>query len=60
MEMRLRWFDENRKSIGYTIGALNILQGLSYLFAGHFAFAGLWLIVGGVIVIDTWEYKNES
>jgi hypothetical protein len=56
----MKWFDENRKSIGYTIGALNILQGLSYLFAEHFAFAALWLIIGGVIVIDTWEYKNES
>ena len=56
----MRWFDENRKSIGYTIGALNILQGLSFLFAGYFAFAGLWLVVGGVIVLDIWEYKNES
>lgn len=53
----LVWLGLNRKPIGYTVGGLNVLSGISYAMQGQFGMCLLWLVVGGVIILDTWEFK---
>ncbi len=53
----IEWFGRNRKTIGYTVGALNLLSGISYLISDLIGLAILWLIVGAMIIIDTREFK---
>jgi hypothetical protein len=53
MQTFLSWFDRNRKTIGYTVGTLNLLSGLANLYIGNTAHGILWFIVGMVIIIDT-------
>ena len=49
------WFTENRKKIGYTLGALNILGGLSLLATGNTTNGVIQLFVGSVLVFDAWS-----
>lgn len=51
------WFGRNRKTIGYTVGALNLLSGISYLVSGLLGLGLLWLVVGAMIIFDTREFK---
>ncbi len=51
------WFEQNRRPIGYTVGGLNLLAALNYLIQGQYGLAVLWLVIGGTIVFDTWEFK---
>lgn len=51
------WFGRNRKTIGYTIGGLNLFAGLSYFIQGQYISGLLWLVIGSLIVFDTKEYK---
>ena len=53
----LIWFGRNRRPIGYTIGALNLLSGISYLISDLIGLGVLWLVVGAMIIIDTREFK---
>ena len=47
------WFGRNRKTIGYTLGGLNLLLAVNYLIQGQYGMAMLWLLIGGMIVHDT-------
>ena len=47
------WFDRNRKTIGYTVAGINILNGLSLLSSGQNKNGWLQLFLGGVIASDT-------
>ena len=47
------WFDRNRKTIGYTVAGINILNGLSLLSSGQNTNGWLQLFLGGVIASDT-------
>ena len=47
------WFGRNRKTIGYTVGGLNLLLAVNYLIQGQYGMAMLWLLIGGMIVYDT-------
>lgn len=49
----LIWFGRNRKAIGYTVGGLNLLAALSHLARGEIGLAIVWLVIGGMIVLDT-------
>jgi hypothetical protein len=51
------WFGNNRKTIGYTIGGVNILAGLNHAFQGDYGLALLWFIIGGAIILDSYEFK---
>jgi hypothetical protein len=51
------WFGRNRKTIGYTIGGLNVFAGVSYLFQGQVVSGITWMIIGGMIIFDTKEFK---
>ena len=48
------WFTENRKNIGYVVGGLNILGGLSLIASGNKAHGLIQLFAGGVLVYDAW------
>ena len=51
------WFGNNRKTIGYTIGGVNVLSGINYVVQGNYGLALLWLIIGGAIILDSYEFK---
>ena len=51
------WFGNNRKTIGYTIGGVNVLSGINYAVQGTYGLALLWLIIGGAIILDSYEFK---
>ena len=46
------FFLRYRKPIGYTIGTLNILNGLADLALGFPVWGILWVIVGSLIIAD--------
>ena len=50
------WFGRNRKTIGYTVGGLNLLAAVSYLIQGQYGLAMLWLFVGNMIVYDSQRF----
>ena len=51
------WFGRNRKTIGYTIGGANLLVALSHLIQGQYGLMLLWVVIGFMIMFDTWEFK---
>jgi hypothetical protein len=53
----IEWFGRNRRKIGYTVGVLNVLGGASYLIQGSIATGIVWVIIGGMIIFDTKEFK---
>ena len=53
----LNWFSRNRKAIGYTVSAVNIIGGLNALVIGNIADGVIGLLLGTVILIDTKEFK---
>jgi hypothetical protein len=57
MSKFFEWFGRNRKPVGYTIGALNVLAGVNFLLQGDAGLAVLWFVIGGTILFDTYEYK---
>ena len=57
MNKFFEWFGRNRKTIGYTVGWLNVFAGVSYLFQGQTMAGIIWLIIGGMIIFDTKEFK---
>ena len=48
------WFTENRKKIGYTLGALNVLGGASLIVSGNTTNGVIQLFVGSVLIFDAW------
>jgi len=57
MSKFFEWFGRNRKPVGYTIGALNVLVAVNHLLHGETGLAVLWFVIGGTILFDTYEYK---
>ena len=49
------WFSEYRKKIGYTLGVLNILSGLSLLGTSQVSNGILQIFIGSVIIFDAWS-----
>lgn len=47
----------NRKTIGYTIGGLNVVCGVNFLVHGDFGMALLWFAIGMMLVMDAYEIK---
>jgi hypothetical protein len=53
----IEWFGRNRKTIGYFIGGFTLLTALSHYIQGHMGLMLLWLVIGGMIIFDTKEFK---
>lgn len=53
----IAWFGRNRKTIGYSVGGANIVSSIVHLSNGQIVSGVVWLIVGLMIVFDTYEFK---
>jgi formate/nitrite transporter FocA (FNT family) len=51
------WLMKHRTAIGYTIGALNVLSGLSNIAIGNVVSGAFWVGIGAVIIYDVRTYK---
>lgn len=51
------WFSANRKPIGYTVGGMNVLGGVNHALHGDFGLAVLWIVIGGLLIVDAREFK---
>jgi len=49
------WFGKYRKRIGYTIGGINVLGGIQYLANGNTSNGWLYIMVGGILILDAWD-----
>lgn len=55
IEKAIFWFTINRKKIGYTLGVLNILSGLSLLGTSQVSNGILQIFIGSIIIFDAWS-----
>lgn len=55
IEKAITWFTINRKKIGYTLGGLNLLSGLSLLGTSQAGNGMIQIFVGVVIIFDAWS-----
>lgn len=53
----MEWFGRNRKTIGYTIGGLNLFNGLLSIVFGSFVTGLFWAVLGAALIIDAKYYK---
>lgn len=51
------WFGRNRKTIGYTVGGINVFNGVMSLAFGDTVSGIFWLILGSAIVFDAKMFK---
>ena len=57
MDKFFEWFGRNRKTIGYTVGGLNVVNGLLGLLFGNVFGGLLWLVIGSAIIVDAKYFK---
>lgn len=57
MEKFMEWFGRNRKTIGYTVGGLNVFNGVVQLASGNLVNAVFWLVLGSAIILDARMFK---
>jgi len=53
----IAWFERNRRTIGYTIGGMNVLSGLGQVADGNFWPGIMWIILGAALILDAHEFK---
>lgn len=54
IEKAVTWFTINRKKIGYTLGGLNVLSGLSLLGTMQASNGMMQLFIGIILIFDAW------
>lgn len=52
MDKFITWFDRNRKTIGFVVGALCLVSAVLDIVAGDPIVGVLWLLVGIMIIVD--------
>jgi hypothetical protein len=57
MNKFLDWFYKNRKTIGYTIGGLNLLAAVNYAVNGDYGLAIMWAVISAFLIVDAHEFK---
>ena len=57
MQKFMEWFSRNRRSIGYTIGGLNVLSGLGQVADGNLWPGVIWIVLGLALILDAYEFK---
>ncbi len=60
MSKFLEWLYAKRKSIGYTIGGLNLLAALNYYLNGQHSLAVIWTVIAMFLIWDAAEYKKDN
>jgi len=56
MNKFLDWLGRNRKTIGYTIGGLNVGNGIGQMLVGQ-ASGLVWVVIGVFLIWDAYEFK---
>jgi hypothetical protein len=57
MEKFMEWFGRHRKTIGYTVGGLNVLNGTTSIVLGD-TWSGIFFVVLGLaIIFDSKVFK---
>ena len=51
------WFGRNRKTIGYTVGGVNLGSGIAAIAGGSVWPGVLWLVLGAAIILDAKVFK---
>ena len=54
----LIWFDRYRTPIGCTLGGFNLVLGIFETALGNTVIGPFWIVIGAVILFDTWEHQN--
>jgi hypothetical protein len=57
MDKFFEWTSRNWKTIGYTIGALNLLAGISNLVNNNYTLAMVNFAIAVVLIADAWRTK---
>ncbi len=57
MNSFFEWTSRNRKPIGYTIGSLNLLAGISNLVNDNYTLAVVNFAIAVVLIADAWRAK---
>ena len=57
MNKFLSWFEQNRKSIGYVIGGVNLGTGAGHIYNGDIANGVVYAILGLALILDTRMFK---
>lgn len=59
MNKFVQWLDEYRTQIGYTVGFMNLLMGLSYGLIEVYGLSILWIVIGSFIIYDTYSMAKK-
>jgi hypothetical protein len=57
MEKFMEWFGRNRKTIGYTVGGVNVLNGVTSLAIGDTLGGICFIVLGSAIIFDSKVFK---
>ena len=57
MEKFMEWFGRNRKTIGYTIGGINVLNGVASVAIGDTLNGIFFIVLGSAIIFDSKVFK---
>ena len=53
----MEWFGRNRQKIGYTVGGINVLNGVVILGAGDVWSGVIFIILGSALILDAKVFK---
>ena len=57
MDKFFEWFGRHRKTIGYTVGGVNLGSGIAAIAGGSVWPGIVWLILGIALVFDAHQFK---
>jgi hypothetical protein len=57
MEKFMEWFGRNRITIGYTIGGINVLNGVVSVALGDMLGGVFFIVLGSAIIFDSKVFK---
>lgn len=53
----MEWFGSNRQKIGYTVGGINVLNGVVSLVTGDVWSGVIFIILGSALILDAKVFK---
>ena len=57
MNKFMEWFTRNRQTIGYTIGGLNVLNGVLSVSQGDTGIGLCFIVLGTALIFDAKAFK---
>ena len=57
IEKFMEWFGRNRITIGYTIGGINVLNGVASVALGDTLSGVFFIVLGSAIIFDSKVFK---